>query len=239
MARTPDCHPDRKHVAHGLCSSCYDHARYHGKVGGKAKCHPDRSHKARGLCGPCYELALYHGHFDTVEKLRVRYGKPPTCHPDRPHHSNGLCKTCAETDRLRRNPVSAERRRLGKLTARNADHPLFREYGWSVARQYVMKAWRQHRISAEELLRLFVKQRGKCGICKRPHAKERPLHVDHDHDGGAVRGLLCHNCNVSLGLMSDKVANLMAAGLYLSIHHRKKIDQRFKTQSEKTHGAYA
>ena len=62
----------------------------------------------------------------------------------------------------------------------------------------------------------------KCQICggegfimngARHKAK---LVVDHDHKTGEVRGMLCHNCNRALGLLSDSVENLRSAIDYLS-----------------------
>lgn len=46
----------------------------------------------------------------------------------------------------------------------------------------------------------FVEQRGRCGICGK-HAEEcaKGLHLDHDHDTGKARGLLCLPCNMHLG----------------------------------------
>lgn len=41
------------------------------------------------------------------------------------------------------------------------------------------------------------------------------LVVDHCHITGAVRGLLCHNCNRALGLMQDNTQTLRAAIDYL------------------------
>jgi hypothetical protein len=43
----------------------------------------------------------------------------------------------------------------------------------------------------DEMLR---RQKGVCKICERP-PKTLPLHVDHDHPTGRVRGLLCFRCN--------------------------------------------
>jgi hypothetical protein len=52
----------------------------------------------------------------------------------------------------------------------------------------------------EELLR---KQHGLCAICARPPRGKRPLDVDHDHESGRVRGLLCGNCNRAIGLLDE------------------------------------
>jgi hypothetical protein len=41
---------------------------------------------------------------------------------------------------------------------------------------------------------LFQRQGGKCALCK----ETARLEVDHDHETGRVRGLLCHSCNVSI-----------------------------------------
>lgn len=52
---------------------------------------------------------------------------------------------------------------------------------------------------------LLKAQGGVCAICKRPesilhHGKNNQvLAVDHDHDTGAIRGLLCFGCNIGLG----------------------------------------
>ena len=41
------------------------------------------------------------------------------------------------------------------------------------------------------------------------------LCIDHDHESGEVRGLLCRYCNVGLGKFSDEVQLLVKAASYL------------------------
>lgn len=51
-----------------------------------------------------------------------------------------------------------------------------------------------------------------CAICG---STEKRFHVDHSHQTGVVRGLLCGPCNHTLGLMQDEPARLRAAAAYL------------------------
>lgn len=50
-------------------------------------------------------------------------------------------------------------------------------------------------ITAEDYRALLVAQGGVCAICERATGRTKRLAVDHDHDTGAVRGLLCSQCN--------------------------------------------
>src|ERR1700746_492698 len=61
-------------------------------------------------------------------------------------------------------------------------------------------------ITVEEYDRRLAQQGGRCAICRKcPDEAKRPKHwagvfcVDHDHDTGAVRGLLCNDCNLVVG----------------------------------------
>ncbi len=59
---------------------------------------------------------------------------------------------------------------------------------------------------------LVAEQGGLCAICQRPD----PEHVDHDHETGKVRGILCFNCNGGLGQFKDDLDALLAAATYLA-----------------------
>lgn len=54
---------------------------------------------------------------------------------------------------------------------------------------------------------------GRCEICG--EIPEVTLCIDHDHDTGFVRGLLCRQCNLGLGLFGDDPDRLAAASEYL------------------------
>jgi hypothetical protein len=66
----------------------------------------------------------------------------------------------------------------------------------------------------------LFKQGGVCAICRNPetaiiHGKQISLAVDHCHDTGAVRGLLCKACNQAIGQLRHDVGLLKAAIEYL------------------------
>lgn len=74
-------------------------------------------------------------------------------------------------------------------------------------------------LTEETCEQLLVSQGHACDICKRsfnPDAKGRlGFQVDHDHEKGHVRGLLCVGCNMILGNARDSVELLEGAIEYL------------------------
>jgi len=69
-------------------------------------------------------------------------------------------------------------------------------------------------ITIEDYERLLIKQHGVCAICG-DTPRDRRLCVDHDHDTGEIRGLLCWLCNLAIGCMADKPDRLHKAAQYL------------------------
>ncbi len=69
-------------------------------------------------------------------------------------------------------------------------------------------------ISNQDYDALLAAQGGGCAICGRPPSKAA-LHVDHDHETGRVRGLLCVGCNNALGQFRDDVELLARATSYV------------------------
>ena len=62
---------------------------------------------------------------------------------------------------------------------------------------------------------MLASQGGLCAICKTSEPGKKGFHVDHSHDTGKVRGLLCHGCNLGIGHLRDDPAIVAAALLYL------------------------
>lgn len=75
---------------------------------------------------------------------------------------------------------------------------------------------RKYGITLEEWDALLAKQGGGCAVCGAPHDPNGGrLHVDHCHDTGRVRGLLCMVCNRLVGAAKDDPERLEKAAAYL------------------------
>ena len=80
---------------------------------------------------------------------------------------------------------------------------------------------RMRRMYGIDYAAMNLAQDGVCAICKKPELNRsngpnpKRLSVDHCHETGAVRGLLCNNCNRAIGLLGDDPALLRAAVEYL------------------------
>jgi hypothetical protein len=79
---------------------------------------------------------------------------------------------------------------------------------------------RTYGISLDTYKELLEQQDHKCAICQQEgfvmaEHHQVKLMVDHCHTTGAVRGLLCHNCNRALGLLQDSRQYLLNAVKYL------------------------
>ena len=81
---------------------------------------------------------------------------------------------------------------------------------------------RRYGITAAEADHMLTRQGGVCAICRRAPAG----HVDHDHTTGAVRALLCFNCNGGLGQFKDDPDVLRAAADYVEEHRRRQARPR-------------
>lgn len=100
----------------------------------------------------------------------------------------------ANPDRI---AAMAERRRPKAKTARRAR---------TVAR---------YGLSVEQYDAMLAAQSGACAICLRPERGGKALATDHCHETGAVRGLLCQNCNNGLGRFRDDAELLRRAIAYV------------------------
>jgi hypothetical protein len=93
-------------------------------------------------------------------------------------------------------------------------------------------AWhRAHRLektyglTEQQYQDLLEAQGGVCAICHKPPPGKYRLSVDHDHDTGEIRGLLCNPCNSALGRFRDDPQLAIAAAGYLL---RGRVTEQFE-----------
>lgn len=88
-------------------------------------------------------------------------------------------------------------------------------------RYRLYKVKNSYGLTAEAYRALWESHDGRCAICgNEPTGQKRHLSVDHDHDTGKVRGLLCNGCNSALGHLKDDPTRCEAAASYLRKHKR-------------------
>lgn len=75
-------------------------------------------------------------------------------------------------------------------------------------------------IALDEYEAMVAQANGVCPVCKEPPPSPfKGFDVDHDHETGKIRGLLCRPCNLALGGARDDPAILRALADYVE-HHR-------------------
>lgn len=70
---------------------------------------------------------------------------------------------------------------------------------------------RRYGITVDQYHSMLDEQDGHCAVCP----SDVRLVVDHCHDSGEVRGILCDRCNVALGAARDDATTLRALAEYL------------------------
>lgn len=86
-------------------------------------------------------------------------------------------------------------------------------------------------LTAAQYQTMFVAQGGLCACCRRPETalnnkrtRVKWLAVDHNHETGAIRGLLCQSCNHVVGHSKENPETLESAAAYLRYHGKPKCD---------------
>lgn len=166
----------------------------------------DKPVLCRGICQPHYQRLRRSGSLPLLPK-------PETWHSlsdvDK-DAKTAVCSHCGPVGiRIRgggRGPECATKRWKGKPSAQSKER----------LKAYNKRYWRRLKYGlTENQVAAFVEQaRGRCLICDVAFGDD--FHVDHCHDTGLVRGLLCKRCNFGLGWFEDDPARLLSAYVYLT-----------------------
>lgn len=143
------------------------------------------------------------------------------------------CKACRrELEQIRKasvnNPISVTEKICGRCKASKPSDAFSRNRYASDGLGYMCrecdklnKKARYYGLSPEAYNKMLTIQDNKCCICE--CVMDEP-HVDHCHENGKVRGLLCTRCNVLIGMAKDKTQTLASAIEYLSKHQEEKYE---------------
>lgn len=135
-------------------------------------------------------------------------------HIGKKHNLKSWCKSCDNTkmaERRKTDPAWAKDRNERKNKKRRED-PNY------IATRKNSDYLRLYGITLSEAEEIKVKQNGKCAVCFVDLIGGTQTHVDHNHDTGKVRGILCTNCNRGLGHFQDSKKHLASAIEYLERH---------------------
>lgn len=111
---------------------------------------------------------------------------------------------------------TTEAKRAWKLRNPDADRLYYERNHAKIREQQVWDRIKyRYGITREEWETRFEAQNGTCAICDQPCSTGHRLVVDHNHETGQVRGLLCKACNFQLGVL-EKIEWREAAEAYLA-----------------------
>jgi hypothetical protein len=112
---------------------------------------------------------------------------------------HGQCYECRKNYQRLYNQRPEQKEAVKKWSSVNKDHRKNRVYQ------------RIYGITLADYWRMYKEQDGHCAIC----TKQMSLVVDHNHQTGRVRGLLCGSCNRGIGYLGDDPIRLQRASEYL------------------------
>lgn len=134
--------------------------------------------------------------------------------------SSGRCAECTTLGRVVYDASLAGRARLKSYNASPQAKARKASYKKSYTGQRAGKherLSRKYAMSIDDFEAMWADQGGVCITCSTSLDDVKAC-VDHDHDTGRVRGILCHNCNVSAGLLKDSPRIAASLSEYLRGH---------------------
>ena len=139
-----------------------------------------------------------------MEKWARKHDKCIVCGTTKiPHNSHGRCAKCHGKEYFKQN----------KATMSNYSRTYYRN---NKKRYQGIQYQRKYGIGMEDYQNLLLEQNNKCAICgKHQEELSKILFIDHNHDTGKIRGLLCYNCNSAIGLFGENLATMARAITYL------------------------
>lgn len=188
-----------------------------------------RPHKSRGWCQTHY--ARWMRGVEPIGPIKTRErNKPDECIEEDCHEpvkSKGLCKMHYQRLLRHGHTKYLNRKKPAKeCMIDGCDNHLYAK-GLCNAHYVKQRKWQDQGVDAHRYQEMLRKQNCVCAICGQPErapdkasGKTKDLAIDHCHKTGAIRALLCSNCNRALGLFNDDPELLAKARSYV-LHHEQ------------------
>jgi len=213
------------HYARGLCVKCYKKALASGEIEKKFNTRPKRDVEnnvcsecsatkillVKGLCRVCYNKAKAKSRYENnVEAMKEKSKAFTRNNPEKAkeiklnsYHKHKEKRQAQVADyRIANREVLREKSRI--KYQENKEYFKYKRLEWTYG------------LTPEEYDKMVADQDGCCAICKK---KPDLLVVDHDHETGKVRQLLCSYCNSILGFIESRGPEVvLAARKYIEEH---------------------
>lgn len=130
------------------------------------------------------------------------------------------CRSCVNENTRARYRASRDERLLYKKQYNNDNAVQRREYQAEYRKSNPGIIWAQalkrYGITPEQYAEMEDSQDGRCAACggEQDNKRARVLCVDHCHNSGRVRGLLCTTCNVALGMLKEQPDRILRLARY-------------------------
>ncbi len=187
-----------------------------------------RAHKSRGYCATHY--AQWFRNAPIRAEIRMRDSSPPLectepgC--SHPPQGRGLCQMhymrFLRHGHTKDTDCTRERKTCG---IEGCDNHFYAKGMCHLHYMRKRKLAEKFDMTPAQFDEMLAAQGGGCAICKGVttrtnwrSGKPDALVVDHDHETGATRGVLCSACNRAIGMLGDDPARLRAAADYLDRH---------------------
>lgn len=119
-------------------------------------------------------------------------------------------RDAAKSQRWREANVDYQAEYMRRYHQQHKDDPEYRRQRREAFNLY------KYGITQAGLAGRIEKQGGQCAICGGPpNGPGKRLHIDHCHETGRIRGLLCSKCNTLIGLADNDPCRLRDAADYL------------------------
>ena len=183
---------------------------------------PELRKKANARC-----LAYYYANKDEINAATRRKRQEG----DGSENAERRKRYAEDPEQRRKALARAQRYRLAHRAEINERERLHRKRHPEVWKKKHIKY--TYGLSWDEYRAILARQGGVCAMCKTK--SNRSLCVDHCHKTGMVRGILCHPCNLTIGLCRDSTKLTRAATTYLEAaqkrHRRQARGKKKKARS--------